>query len=597
MSRILCFCFALQFSLTPLLADVFTVGPSGAHATVQSAVDAAVATGGDNEIRVQEGMFSGTVVVPAQDLTGDVVISGGWNDTFDVQTEDASLTALSGDMASRVIDISGIGTGSVVSIQNLTVRDGFDMEEGAGIRIDCQQSQVELLDLQIVENLVGNDQNSQMRGSAIHALLRGDTHLIVDSCEIYGNRIDAVNNASATVNLRTRGTSTVTVRDNSIHDNLVESQDRSAGGGAIGVFLEDNSGLTLTGNTCRNNTVTSGGSTTAGGGMEMAARDTSSFLVEGNDFRSNRTVTSTNSSTGAGVYLEVEGQAEGSFSYNTIVDNQAMGEGSASGPGAAIWLRDEARVAAERNFWFQTLDLVNQRSDSLSLISANSSALIMRDSVVAGSNAGGISGITDHEESILRLSNFTLADNAGSAISTFRVGTMSFYNSIVFNNGSNSTPDEGTETGSNLVETDPFFVDAENGDYHLMPGSPAVDVADSDPPGGLGEFDLDGEDRDWGGRVDIGAYEVAPSDQTIQYLAQVGNGQAGTIVLSTEIDAASTASEGAEGFTLEFLDSSGAPWEVGVKGELPAGENRLSSVSVLLDPGESWSLETSGLGT
>ena len=101
-------------------------------ANVQSAVDAAVAAGGDNEIRVQEGTFVGPVAVPVQDLTGDLVMTGGWNDAFGVQTEDPSLTVLSGEMANRVIDISGTGGGFSVSIQNLTVREGFDLRSGGG---------------------------------------------------------------------------------------------------------------------------------------------------------------------------------------------------------------------------------------------------------------------------------------------------------------------------------------------------------------------------------------------------------------------------------------------------------------------------------
>ena len=36
---------------------MFTVGPSGAFATLQAGIDAALAAGGANEVRVQEGTF------------------------------------------------------------------------------------------------------------------------------------------------------------------------------------------------------------------------------------------------------------------------------------------------------------------------------------------------------------------------------------------------------------------------------------------------------------------------------------------------------------------------------------------------------------
>ena len=451
------------------------------------------------------------------------------------------------------------------------------------------------MDLRIVENLVGNDQNFQMEGSAIQASLQGDTHLVVDSCEINSNRAEGANNASSTVILFTRGTSTATIRDTRIHDNLVESQDRSAGGGAIGAFPEDNSRLTLTGNTFRNNTLNSGGSTTSGGGIIVFAFDMATFAIEDNIIRGNRTVNVTNQSTGAGVYLVVEGQAEGSFSDNTIVDNQATGEGVVSGPGAAIWLSDESRVVAERNFWFRNLDLVTQGTSSLSLISSHSSTLIMRDSVVAGSNGSGIAASADHEESTLRLSNLTIADNGGRSIIFNGPGTKSFYNSIIFNHGRDPVLGEDVQTGGNLVDIDPFFADPENGDYRLPAGSPAIDAGSGEPPGGLGEFDLDGEDRVFGSAVDIGAYELNQAE-AVQYLTQVGNGQTGNIILSTQIDVAGVPGAGEAAFTIDFFDPVGGPWELDLDGQIPAGENLVSSVSARLDPGATWSLRTSGTG-
>jgi hypothetical protein len=47
-------------------------------------------------------------------------------------------------------------------------------------------------------------------------------------------------------------------------------------------------------------------------------------------------------------------------------------------------------------------------------------------------------------------------------------------------------------------------------DYHLGAGSPAIDAGSNHPPGGLGPFDIDGETRRRGTRVDIGADETGP---------------------------------------------------------------------------------------
>ena len=95
--------------------------------------------------------------------------------------------------------------------------------------------------------------------------------------------------------------------------------------------------------------------------------------------------------------------------------------------------------------------------------------------------------------------------------------------------------------------------------------------------------------------MDVGAYEFLGSERT-QYLTQIGNGQAGKIVLSTEIDVAAIAGTGAAAFTIDFFTSAGGRWELDLDGRIPAGEDLVSSVSARLDPGETWNVRTSGAG-
>jgi hypothetical protein len=62
--------------------------------------------------------------------------------------------------------------------------------------------------------------------------------------------------------------------------------------------------------------------------------------------------------------------------------------------------------------------------------------------------------------------------------------------------------------GTNAVVQDPKLVDAANGNFHLMAGSPAIDAAkptSSDPT-----VDFDGTARPQGARNDIGAFEFKP---------------------------------------------------------------------------------------
>ena len=64
------------------------------------------------------------------------------------------------------------------------------------------------------------------------------------------------------------------------------------------------------------------------------------------------------------------------------------------------------------------------------------------------------------------------------------------------------TPDPGSV---NNLSVDPGFVGG--GDYHLVDGSPAINVGWNFPAGGLPVQDLEGAPRIQGSVVDLGAYE------------------------------------------------------------------------------------------
>lgn len=61
--------------------------------------------------------------------------------------------------------------------------------------------------------------------------------------------------------------------------------------------------------------------------------------------------------------------------------------------------------------------------------------------------------------------------------------------------------------GSGTINADPLFVDPAQGNYRLMPNSPAGEAGDNSPPGTTRDVDLDGLPRVVG-RVDMGAYEI-----------------------------------------------------------------------------------------
>ena len=74
--------------------------------------------------------------------------------------------------------------------------------------------------------------------------------------------------------------------------------------------------------------------------------------------------------------------------------------------------------------------------------------------------------------------------------------------------------------GTGNIGVDPRFVEPGywdgniwvDGDYHLLLNSPCIDAGDPNFVAGVNDVDIDGEQRLWGNRVDIGADDLVLND-------------------------------------------------------------------------------------
>ncbi|MDQ1474786.1 MAG: hypothetical protein QOE62_15, partial [Actinomycetota bacterium] len=234
----------------------------------------------------------------------------------------------------------------------------------------------------------------------------------------------------------------LSVDASSIHDNHTSSPS-GAGGGGIGMFCCGD--ITVT-----NTEIAFNSSNTDGGGVYP--EEAGQVIFTGDSIHDN-----TASGQGGGVYLDSDGNGD-VFTNNRFVGN------SASQGGALTIVRNQ---------------------------------LLFAGNLVAH-NAGG--GVHTDGSGRAVIINATIVDNTGVGVdSTGFSSAASIYNSIV--GGNDTDLDSSSICGPNLIGHLPAFAD---GDYHLAPGSAAIDAGDNSKVPSELATDADGQARIQNGTVDLG---------------------------------------------------------------------------------------------
>ena len=428
-----------------------------------------------------------------------------------------------------------------------------------------------------------------LRGGGLCAQLAGSSQLSIAQSEFRENIVNAGMSVASggPADVILNGASFLSFGGNF----MTRNETHGAVSSGLQVIVGGNSSAIISSNAMLedwNDTISSHGR----GILRLASGSTETSTFVGNSFRKNR-ATANSSINGFEFLVRENGGLV--FEGNSFLETSL--EPSVNVPSVTLCFsaRDDTVVSARSNLFRRTFG-VGGTTTQFRLNTLENARVTLSDSLIAAGDRNGIF-VSASDDSLVQTTNLTIADNAETGFRASGTGTTTLYNTILHGNGRDLFAQD-TALSHNLVGGDPLFVDRFGSDYRLLPGSPAIDAGNNDPPGDLGEFDLGSDERVFGSAVDVGAYELNQEEE-IYVFAQAADGVAGNIGLNMGFNVANLGGD-PMGFTLDFLDDNGENLELPVQGLAAnarglAGSQLTGSVSMRLESGYSVTLETTGV--
>ena len=449
----------------PCGGAVLCVGPTGSYATIAAAV--AAATTGDT-IQVQAGTYNELVTVAAKALT----LRGGFAPGFATRNPVAYPTVINGQGAGTTVTLNDAGAST---IDGFTITGGkapldiYNAARGSGINV------VDSGAVTISNNLIeANDDGQNFNtcgggpgacntvggGISVESFVPGSSVIITGNI-IRNNR--AFRGAGISIGVTAL-----------IDGNLVE--DNHAGGDRGGGLYLNAPTMTIRRNLIRNNSIGDQTGYGWGGGAIFygpGPGDPDDPMPPHAKFEANRFVGNSAPSAGSGLSIDEDASAE--------ITGDLFHDNACNGTGAALYLDGTGVVPTGSTAKLENVTMTDHGcaadKPGAAIFTEGGSSIAVTNSIIAGN--GGSSEI------------HVCLDCADPVLPPPPPSTITY--SVLGGAATN------VSSGSGMLNGNPGFVDPATNDFHLAPGSQAIDAADPASAVGL-------EPQPNGGRRNIGAY-------------------------------------------------------------------------------------------
>ena len=440
----------------------------------QAALSVASSNSADDEIRLADGVYFGNFQVSLTDPS-ELVISGDPNDS--------SLVELDGQSRAFVLLMNATpGLAAMVRVENLTIRNGESGSFGGCLSFQSDRSFLKL------ENISFQKCGARTEGAS--------AYIQSESLSIRNMEVFSLKSGESGLYI---GAKEASVTNLKIESNLEPAIH-------VNHFYIDNAVFELSESTILNCVIC----------VQVSGGKDHSVNISKSNF----------SGVKKSAYNLRGGFSKGSFKFSENTVHYEMGSRSYEKNSLSLYYNScgstAYRILIERSmFWLDNANMLylgecGQGFDlefSNNLVVGNGettfstyhrSARIINNTFLGLNLYLEPNTYSSEGLETLLVNNIFAASQDGSPSS---VQLRGYTSNDVFSNNALGVIGAGWDVFENNLDVNPQFFDEEEGDFHLVEGSPLIDAGDSSYFLAIPILDLEGNPRSAGGSIDIGAYE------------------------------------------------------------------------------------------